>query len=233
VDRTVVLVDDHPVVRAGVRSVLESIGNHTVVAEAGTVAEAQYRLGVVPAGTHLLIADVQLRGGSALDVIRQAVVRHPRLDVVVLTSVSNALTLRRALVIGARGIVHKASGRTTLVEALNSVAAGHLYLDPRLADAVVSIMLFADDRRLQVDDERLLTLLGAGLTDRDMARVLSRPRATVSRHVAMLLRRLGAANRAAAVAEALRRGLLDGHPDTLESLPACCRSLKDAAAAVL
>jgi DNA-binding NarL/FixJ family response regulator len=204
----VFVVDDHAVVRVGVRSFLEGTGRFRVVAEASSLTEARMRMSTLPESVTLLIADMQLKGGSGIDIIREARLREPPLEVIVLTSFPSARTLRRALAIGARGFVLKEAGGGALLEALIWAQKGHVYLDPRLGEAIVDALVFPDNVDRQASEERLLTLLADGLTDRDIARILSKPQATVSRDISLLLKRMGVTSRAAAVSAALRRGLL-------------------------
>jgi two-component system response regulator DevR len=204
----VFVVDDHAVVRVGVRSVLEGTGRFRVVAEASSLTEARMRMSALPESVTLLIADMQLKGGSGIDIIREARLLEPPLEVIVLTSFPSARTLRRALAIGARGFVLKEAGGGALLEALTWAQRGHVYLEPRLGEAIVDALVFPDNVDRQASEERLLTLLADGLTDRDIARILGRPQATVSRDISLLLRRMGVTSRAAAVSAALRRGLL-------------------------
>jgi DNA-binding NarL/FixJ family response regulator len=204
----VFVVDDHAVVRVGVRSFLEGTGRFRVVAEASSLTEARMRMSTLPESVTLLIADMQLKGGSGIDIIREARLREPPLEVIVLTSFPSARILRRALAIGARGFVLKEAGVGALLEALVWAQKGHVYLDPRLGEAIVDALVFPDNVDRQASEERLLTLLADGLTDRDIARILSKPQATVSRDISLLLKRMGVTSRAAAVSTALRRGLL-------------------------
>jgi len=203
----VLVVDDHALVRAGIRSFLEADGRFAVVAEVGSVAEVRDRLQTLPESVTFLVADIELRDGSGIDVIREARLRRPPLEVVVVTAFPDARTLHRALATGARGFVLKEAGGDALVTALACAARGQLYLDPRLGDAIAAVLTMPDIER-QTSDQRLLSLLAEGLTDKDIARILGRTPSGVSRDIAGLLQRMGVASRAAAVSQAVRTGLL-------------------------
>jgi DNA-binding NarL/FixJ family response regulator len=201
------VVDDHALVRAGIRSVLEADGRFAVVAEVGSVAEVRDRLPTLPESVSFLIADIELRDGSGIDVIREARLRQPPLEVVVVTAFPDARTLHRALATGARGFVLKEAGGDSLVTALACAQQGQLYLDPRLGDAIATVLTIPDIER-QASDQRLLSLLAEGLTDKDIARILGRTPSGVSRDIAALLLRMGVSSRAAAVSQAVRTGML-------------------------
>jgi DNA-binding NarL/FixJ family response regulator len=203
----VLVVDDHALVRAGIRSVLEADGRFAVVAEVGSVAEVRDRLPTLPESVSFLIADIELRDGSGIDVIREARLRQPPLEVVVVTAFPDARTLHRALATGARGFVLKEAGGDSLVTALACAQQGQLYLDPRLGDAIATVLTIPDIER-QASDQRLLSLLAEGLTDKDIARILGRTPSGVSRDIAALLLRMGVSSRAAAVSQAVRTGML-------------------------
>ena len=119
-----------------------------------------------------------------------------------------AHTLRRALALGARGVVLKCSGGDALLAAIACAQQGQVYLDPNLGEVIAEALTHPENVERLASDERLLALLARGLTDKDIARVTGKTDAAVSRDVAMLLRRMGVTSRAAAVGEAVRRGLL-------------------------
>lgn len=204
----VMVVDDHALVRAGIRSFLDADGRFAVAAEAGGVAEARARLRALPESVAFVVADVELRDGSGIDVIREARLRRPPLEAVVLTAFPDARTLHRALATGARGFVLKEAGGDALVTALACARQGQLYLDPRLGDAIMSVLVHPQEIERQAIDERLLSLLADGLTDKDIARILGRTPSAVSREIASLLHRMGVSSRAAAVSQAVRRGIV-------------------------
>jgi DNA-binding NarL/FixJ family response regulator len=204
----VLVVDDHALVRSGVRSFLEADGRFRVAMEAGSVAEVRSRLETLPDSVRFLVVDIELRDGSGIDVIREARLRRPPLEVVVLTAFPDARTLHRALATGARGFVLKEAGGDALVTALACARDGQLYLDPRLGDAIATVLAIPDDIAQQASDQRLLSLLAEGLTDKDIARILGRTPSGVSRDIAALLHRMGVSSRAAAVSQAVRSGIV-------------------------
>jgi DNA-binding NarL/FixJ family response regulator len=201
-------VDPDALSRVGIQSFFERTCDLRVVAEAATLGEARIRMEGLPETAGILIADVPLRDGSGIDIIAEARRREPPLEVIVHCASVTAHTLRRALALGARGVVLKCSGGDALVAAITCVRQGQVYLDPNLGDVIAEALAHPDDVERLASDERLLQLLARGLTDKDIARVTGKTDAAVSRDVAMLLRRMGVTSRAAAVGEAVRRGLL-------------------------
>jgi two-component system response regulator DevR len=204
----VFVVDDHTVVRVGVRDVLERTGDYQVVAEASGLAQALERLCTLPDTAAFLITEVQLQADWTFELIRAARLRRPSLEVILLSASLNGWSLRRALDAGARGFVPKEAESGALLEALSCLRRGHVYLDPRLGSTILDAIVLPESIERQESDERLLTLLAGGLTDRDISRATGRPRTVVSREISLLRRRLGASTRAAAVNMALRRGML-------------------------
>ena len=201
-------MDPDALSRVGIQSFFERTPDLRVVAEAATLGEARIRMEGLPETAGILIADVPLRDGSGIDIIAEARRREPPLDVIVHCTAVTAHTLRRALALGARGVVLKCSGGEALLAAITWVQQGQVYLDPNLGDVIAEALAHPENVERLASDERLLALLARGLTDKDIARVTGRTDAAISRDVAMLLRRMGVTSRAAAVGEAVRRGLL-------------------------
>lgn len=203
----VMIVDDHTVVREGIRSYLRSDGRFEVVAEAGTVAEARTRIRALRGTVRYLIVDLELSDGSGIEVIREGRLQEPPLDGVVLTAFPGSGPLRRALATGARGFVLKAAGSRGLLSALACLETGELYLDPRLGNAIVDALLSREDER-GAKDSRLLALLADGLTDKEIASIVGKTPTAVTHEIANLLHRMGVSSRAAAVNQALQGGIL-------------------------
>lgn len=206
--RHVVVVSGHTVLRAGIRHVLERTGDYRVVAEASSLGEAELRLGTVPDTTRILITDVQLDREWAFDLIRAARRGERPLDVIVLTSCLNGWNLRCALEAGARGFLPEEAEGSSLVEALRCVEDGGVYLDPRLGLAAVDAVRSRGSVERLVSEERMLSHLAGGLSDRDISRVTGRSAKAINREISLLRRRLGVSSRAAAVTVALNRGML-------------------------
>jgi len=206
---TIVLADDHAVVRAGLRLLLEQAGGLRVVSEAGD-AESALRtvLGHKPA---VLVLDLNMPGElTSLDAIPKVAGASPGTRVVVLTMQEDPEFARRALQAGAAGYVLKEAADSELVEAVRRAAAGDTYLNPRLGAALAAAPAAAgppDD--LSAREVEVLRLIALGHTNAEIAEQLSISVRTVETHRAHIQRKLRRATRAELVRYALDRGLLD------------------------
>ena len=212
----VFLLDDHEVVRAGLRSLLESEEDLVVAGEAGTVAEALVRVPL--AKPDVAILDVRLPDGSGIEVCRQIRSDHPDVACLMLTSYADDEALLAAIMAGAAGYVLKQVGGSDLVADIHKVGAGGTLLDPKLTERVLDRL-----RRGPQEDERLASLtpqerrildrIAEGRTNRQIGEELFLAEKTVKNYVSNLLAKLGMARRteaavfAAKLAE--RRAALD------------------------
>jgi DNA-binding NarL/FixJ family response regulator len=202
-----VIVDDHAIVREGLRLLLSDEDDVEVVGEAADGRAALDLLDECPADIVLL--DLRMEGMGGLETIRAIAAAHPRARVVVLTMHDDRGLLRRAIQAGARGYVLKGSPRDVVVGALRAVSAGGSYIDPRLTEDLVT--LAADPRPGRTSDEDLevLRLLAAGMPNRDVAERIGTTPARLRTRLRQIYAALGASGRAEAVAIALRRGLIE------------------------
>lgn len=196
----VLVLDDHPVVRDGVRGQLASAPGLDVVGEAASAAEALTLLQTT--ACDVLLADLRLPDAEAGALIRAARAAHPELVIVVLSTFASPSDVRSALAAGADGYLVKEAGRAELVEAVLQTRRGMRRLgrsvpDPGDAPAGLS------PRELQV-----LGLVAEGLTNRQIASRLFLGESTVKTHLQHLCAKLEAVDRASAVAAGYREGLL-------------------------
>ena len=190
----VFLVDDHEVVRAGLRSLIESEEDITVVGEAGSVEEALVRIPL--AKPDVAILDVRLPDGSGIEVCRQIRSDHPQIACLMLTSYADDDALLAAIMAGAAGYVLKQVGGIDLVADIRTVGAGGTLLDPKLTERVLDRL-----RRGPQEDERLATLtpqerrildrIAEGRTNRQIGEELFLAEKTVKNYVSNLLAKLG------------------------------------------
>src|SRR5438445_4402987 len=191
----VFLLDDHEVVRRGLRDLLEVEGEFEVVGEASTAAEALAR---VPATKpQVAILDVRLPDGDGVTVCRELRSRMPELACLMLTSFSDDEALFDAIIAGASGYLLKQVGSTDLVGAVRTVAAGGSLLDPKLTASVMARLRSgerADKNPLSTltgQERRILELIGEGLTNRQIGERLFLAEKTVKNYVSSLLSKLG------------------------------------------
>ncbi len=203
----VFLLDDHEVVRTGLRSLLETADDLTVVGEAGTVAEALAR--IPPTHPDVAILDVRLPDGNGVEVCREIRSRHPEVSCVMLTSYADDEALFAAIMAGAAGYVLKQVGGTDLVEDVRRVAAGQSLLDPALTEQVLERLREGPEQdpllaALTPQERKILDLIAEGKTNRQIADVLFLAEKTVKNYVSNLLSKLGMERRTQAASYATR-----------------------------
>lgn len=203
----VLLVDDHEVVRRGVRDLLTTEGDVAVVAEAASAAEAVDRAAEVEIDVAVL--DVQLPDGSGVEVCRALRRAHPRVRCLMLTSFSDDEALDRAIDAGASGYVLKQIRGADLVDAVRRVAAGESLMDRAIAArSAERLRRRADDDErlagLTAQERRILGLLAEGRSNREIASALYLAEKTVKNYVSNLLSKLGMSRRTEAAVYAAR-----------------------------
>ncbi len=210
--KNIILVDDHEVVRLGLRSLLEHHDQFEVVAEAGTAKEAvemveQYQPDVV-------LMDIRLPGASGIDACQEITDRWPDVRVVILTSYAEDDMLFSAIRAGASGYVLKQIGAEGLITAIEAACRGEALLDPAVTQRV-----FQEVRRavkeeesaafanLSQQEKHVLVLVSQGRTNREIAEALFLGEGTVRNYVSSILAKLGVSNRAEAAAYAVTHSL--------------------------
>ena len=203
----VFLLDDHEIVRRGLRELLEASGQFEVVGEAGTAEEA---LGRIPATSpQVAVLDVRLPDGDGVQVCREVRSRHPEIACLMLTSFSDDEALFDAIMAGAAGYLLKQVQGTDLVEAIQAVAEGKSLLDPALTQKVLERIrtgVVEDERIVGLTDQelRIFELIGEGMTNRQIAEQVHLAEKTVKNYVSNLLMKLGMDRRTEAAAFAAR-----------------------------
>ncbi|HMD01695.1 MAG TPA: response regulator transcription factor [Candidatus Baltobacteraceae bacterium] len=198
----VAVVDDHPIVRDGIVANLEESGGIQVVATASGVAEARGAL----AGADVAIVDLELADGNGLALVRELAASGVR--VVVFSAYAGEERVAEALAGGALGYVLKGTPSEELVRAVRTVFAGKSHLSGSVAEQAVSALRAPRRLRITEREREILRLLADGLSNRAIAERLQISERTVKFHVSEILGRLGAENRAQAVALAQQRGLM-------------------------
>lgn len=206
----IVLVDDHAVVRAGLRRLLEAQPGWSVEAEAGELDRAlRAVLGHKP---DVLVLDLNLRGDWTMRAIPDFLQRSPHTRIVVLTMQTEPAYARDALRSGAVAYVLKEAADSELVAAVRAAAEGQTYLDPRVG-ALLAAEPARDaggDDELSEREQEVLRLLARGHTNAEIAELLFLSRRTVESHRASVQRKLALSTRAELTRHALEHGLLEG-----------------------
>jgi DNA-binding NarL/FixJ family response regulator len=203
----VFLLDDHAVVRLGLRALLEATDDIRVVGEASTVSEALVR--IPPTRPNVAILDVRLPDGSGVEVCREIRSRWPEIACVMLTSYADDEALFAAIMAGAVGYLLKQVGSIDLVDAVRRAGAGQSLLDPALTGRVLQRLRSgpSEDTRLASltpQERRILELITEGLTNRQIADTMILAEKTVKNYISNLLAKLGVERRTQAATFAAR-----------------------------
>lgn len=205
-----VIVDDHPVVRQGVRNMLAYQPDIEVVGEAADAASCFRCLQEVE--VDLVLLDVRLPDMSGIEVARRLKREHPQIRVIILTTYDDDEFLTNALAAGAEGYLLKSVSPAVLTAAIRQVATGERLLSPSLVDTLIRdyqrVSQAYTRRDLSEEQLQILRLIAEGATNREIAEAIFVSETTAKRKVQEILELLGAANRAQAAAEAARRGLV-------------------------
>ncbi len=211
----ILIVDDHDLLRAGLRAILEQDPLFTVVGETGDGQEA-IRL-VTSLRPDVVLMDVNLPGGiGGLDATETIAKDNPASKVIILTQYENREYIRRALRIGARGYLLKRSVADQLKEAIRAVHGGQRYLHPSVADELVDLVTTGrsiddsedDYDRLTPREKQVFTLLAEGKTSRDISKYLTISLKTAMTHRTNIMEKLNMHTRSELIRYALRKGVI-------------------------
>jgi DNA-binding NarL/FixJ family response regulator len=205
----VFLLDDHEVVRRGVRDLLEAEDDIEVVGEAGTVQQALAR--IPPTRPDVAVLDVRLPDGDGVSVCREIRSDNPDIQCLMLTSFSDDEALFQAIMAGAAGYLLKQIKGTDIVDGVRRVSRGESLLDPMVTKRVLDRLRKPpeeDERlaRLTAQERRILELIADGLTNRQIADSIHLAEKTVKNYVSNLLAKLGMERRTQAAVYAARLG---------------------------
>ncbi|HEX4817318.1 MAG TPA: response regulator transcription factor [Nonomuraea sp.] len=203
---TVLLVDDHPVVRFGLRGMLETDPRIAVVGEAGSGDEAVVRSRELT--PDVILMDLRMPGGDGVSAIERILADRPESRVIVLTTYETDQDIVRAVAAGAAGYLLKDTSRADLVAAVAAARSGETVLSPSVATKLVTRMRAPVAESLSRREAEVLALVARGLTNAEIGRRLFISEATVKTHLLRVFGKLGVSDRTAAVTTALDRGLL-------------------------
>lgn len=210
----ILLVDDHEVVRVGLKALLERHPKFEVVAEAGTAREAIEK--VEAFSPDVVVMDIRLPGGSGIEICEEIVEKYPDSKVIMLTSYAEDEMLFSAIRAGAAGYVLKQIGGEDLVHAIEAVGRGEALLDPAVTQRIFQEVRKAAKEEeasafsaLTQQEKHVLLLVSEGKTNREIAKALFLGEGTVRNYVSSILSKLGVSNRAEAAAYAVEHNLRD------------------------
>jgi len=206
-ETTIVLADDHTVVRSALRLLLDAEPGFEVVAEAGDAeAAVRYVRGHKPT---VLILDLNMPGRSSLEAVPEIRKASPETEIVVLTMQNEPVYARRALQAGVRGYVLKEAADAELVQAVRSAAAGDTYLQPTLGAKLAAGVDGQDGDDLSERERDVLRLIALGHTNAEIAERLYISIRTVESHRAHIQQKLRVSSRSQLVRYALEHGLVE------------------------
>ncbi len=210
----ILLVDDHEVVRLGLKALLQHHPQFDVIGEAGTAREAIEKVGILH--PEVVVMDIRLPGTSGIDACAEITRAYPTTRVIMLTSYAEDEMLFSAIRAGASGYVLKQIGGEDLIRALETIGRGESMLDPAVTQRV-----FQEVRRavreeeassfvnLSAQEKHVLLLVSEGKTNREIAKSLFLGEGTVRNYVSSILSKLQVSNRAEAAAYAVEHNLKD------------------------
>jgi DNA-binding NarL/FixJ family response regulator len=214
---SVVIIDDSPIIRLGLRSALEDYPDITIIAEAGTAGD-----GVAAVGKHkpdVVLLDLSLPDRPGIQACREIVRTRPQAKVLILTSNSNERNVQEAMLAGAKGYLLKDNDGATLAAALRTVAEGNPVLDPTMAGQVLNLVkqrgsLTAAEKfnQLSHQERRVVAFLSQGMTNKEIGDQLGLTEKTVKNYLATIFTKLNIARRAQAAAlyvEASKAGITE------------------------
>jgi DNA-binding NarL/FixJ family response regulator len=203
---TVLLVDDHPVVREGYRRLLEDSGRIRVIGEAASAADARQQYSSLR--PDVVVMDIALPGPSGIEGVRRILAHDPQARVLVFSMHEEAIFARRALDAGAAGYMTKASAPSVLIDAVETVAAGKHYVSHDMAQTLALYPEASPKKQLSPREFAVLELLVQGCTLEEIARQLSLNPKTVANHQSSLKQKLGVETSAQLFRVAMQLGLV-------------------------
>ena len=215
------VVDDHELVRMGLKAILEAEDDIEVVGEASSAREA---ISAVPyLSPSVVLMDIRMEGMNGIEACRLIKSVSPRVNVIMLTSFSEEEAVMSSIMAGASGYLLKNLGRADLLKSIRAVAQGQNLLDPAVTSKVMErlrqLTAKEQDRALDVisvREKEVLALIAQGLTNKEIAEKLFISENTARNHVSCILDKLGLARRSEAAAFAAQHGLLDSDPTQIE-----------------
>jgi len=200
---TIVIVDDHPVVRNGLNAMLSVEPDLEIVGEAGTGNEALSLLKTLRPS--IVLMDLLLPDIGGAEVIRRICTNYSDINFIVLTTVAGDEEIYRALEAGARGYLFKDMARKELIQAIRAVHRGQRYIPATVGSAIAENLPRMDLSSREIE---VLQLVAAGLRNKEIAYRIHVSEATVNAHVKHVLQKLNASDRTHAVTTALKRGII-------------------------
>ncbi len=217
----ILIVDDHPLFRDGLRALLQKEADFDVVGEADSVTSAVHRAQALQ--PHVVLMDLSLPDGSGAEAARQILMQQPQVYVIVLTVHDEPEGLIELAQAGVHGYILKGTRSTELIRAVREVLTSGTVLSPELLPAWLEQyrrLARAADPILSPRERAILQLVAQGVSNREIANRLALSLQTIKNHLSVVYAKLSVGNRTEAVVVAMERGLLDQEPNRNSFSPA-------------
>jgi len=202
----ILITDDHPVVRSGIRGMLETEPDFDVIAEAKNGREA---LELVQKFTpDVVLMDLRMPEMEGVEAITKIKESHPNIHILVLTTFDTDADIVRAVEAGATGYMLKDAPREALFQAVRTTARGEAALAPTVASRLMGKMRASGEEALSPREIEVLMLVARGASNQDVAEKLHISKATVKSHLLQIYQKLGVSDRTAAATTAIERGII-------------------------
>jgi len=202
----ILMADDHPVVRAGIRGMLETQPEFQVVAEAKNGREAFEQIGKLK--PDVVLMDLRMPEMDGVEAIGKIKEKYPNVNILVLTTYDTDADIVRAVEAGATGYLLKDAPREELFRAVRATAKGETVLAPVVAARLMGKVRDHGEQALSVREIDVLLLVARGASNQDVAEKLHVSTATVKSHLIQIYQKLGVSDRTAAVTTAIERGII-------------------------
>ena len=203
---TILMADDHPVVRAGIRGMLETQPEFQVVAEAENGREAFEQ--IAKFNPDVVLMDLRMPEMDGVEAIGKIKEKYPNINILVLTTYDTDADIVRAVEAGATGYLLKDAPREELFRAVRGTAKGETVLAPVVAARLMGKVRDHGDQALSAREIDVLLLVARGASNQDVAEKLHVSTATVKSHLIQIYQKLGVSDRTAAVTTAIERGII-------------------------
>ncbi|HBF75526.1 MAG TPA: DNA-binding response regulator [Lactobacillus sp.] len=203
----VLIVDDHELLRAGLKLIFETAADIEVV---GTAADGQNGLEKIRAlKPDLVLTDIRMPKLDGIALIKQLHIETPNLPVVVLTTFDDQKPIQQAMQLGAKGFLLKDADRDTILNVIRGAIKGETFIEPRIAGKAFAASSPESEVDLSPREHQILTEVAEGYHSKEIAADIGVSERTVKSHLTSIYNKLGAFSRAEAVAKALQLGLIE------------------------
>lgn len=214
----ILIIDDHPSVRMGLKAILKTKPKYDVIDESGTFEDGYNKALALP--VNIILMDVSIHGTSGIELTHKILEKKPDLKIIMISMYARTEYIIRAIEFGAKGYILKDSDNAILLEGIESVINGELFIDNHISNKVISKLMnkeikspetleMNDYKKLSMREQEILYLLVEGVSSKDIAKQLFISTKTVETHKASIMNKLNCKNLVELVRYAIVIGLID------------------------